>query len=56
VLADTYGAPGGERDLRARGAIGGGFVHPLKARVLLRVLVAAGAGRDAIAAAFAALG
>ena len=56
VLADTYGAPGSERDLRARGVIGGGFVHPYKARVLLRLLVAAGADRAQIAAAFAALG
>jgi len=56
VLADTYGAPGGERDLLARGVIGGGFVHPYKARVLLRLLVAAGAGRPEIADAFAALG
>jgi len=56
VLADTYGAPGGERDLRARGAISGGFVHPYKARVLLRMLVAAGAGRADIEKAFAALG
>jgi L-asparaginase len=36
--------------------IGGGFVHPYKARVLLRLLVAAGASRDEIADAFAALG
>ena len=56
VLADTYGAPGSERDLRSRGLIGGGFVHPYKARVLLRLLVAAGATHDEITAAFAALG
>jgi L-asparaginase len=56
VLAYTYGAPGAERDLRARGVIGGGFIHPYKARVLLRLLVAAGADRDRIAAAFSALG
>ena len=37
VLADTYGAPGGERDLLARGVIGGGFVHPYKARGPLRL-------------------
>lgn len=56
VLADTYGAAGAERDLRARGVIGGGFVHPFKARVLLRLLVAAGAGHEEIAAAFASFG
>jgi L-asparaginase len=56
VLADTYAAPGGERDLLARGVINGGMVHPFKARVLLRLLVASGAGRDEIAEAFAALG
>ncbi|MBN9620866.1 MAG: asparaginase, partial [Actinobacteria bacterium] len=38
VLADTYGAPGAERDLLGRGVIGGGFVHPFQARVLLRLL------------------
>jgi L-asparaginase/Glu-tRNA(Gln) amidotransferase subunit D len=56
VLVDTYGAPGSERDLLARGIIGGGYVHPYKARVLLRLLVAAGADPDTIAAAFADLG
>lgn len=56
VLRDTYGGPGSERDLLSRGLISGGFVHPYKARVLLRLLVAAGATRAEIAAAFAALG
>jgi L-asparaginase len=56
VLADTYAAPGAERDLLARGVISGGYAHPYQARVLLRLLVAAGAGRDEIAAAFDALG
>lgn len=56
ILADTYAAPGGERDLLSRGLISGGFVHPYKARVLLRLLVAADASRDEIADAFAALG
>jgi L-asparaginase len=53
VLANTYGAPGSERDLLARGVIGGGFLHPFKARVLLRLLVAAGASRAEIDNAFA---
>jgi L-asparaginase len=56
VLASTYGAPGSERDLRARGLIGAGLLHPVKARVLLRLLVAAGAGHDQVAAAFAEFG
>jgi L-asparaginase len=56
VHADTYGASGSERDLLARGVINGGFVHPYKARVLLRLLVAADASRAGIADAFASLG
>jgi L-asparaginase/Glu-tRNA(Gln) amidotransferase subunit D len=56
VLANTYGAPGGERDLLSRGLVRGGFLHPFKARVLLRLLVAAGASRADIADAFAAFG
>jgi L-asparaginase len=56
VLANTYGAVGSERDLRERGLINAGFLHPYKARVLLRLLVAAGAARDEIAASFADLG
>ncbi len=56
VLAATYGAIGSERDLGERGLINGGFVHPYKARVLLRLLVAQGASTDAIAAAFAEIG
>ena len=56
VLAATYGAVGSERDLLERGLISGGFVHPYKARVLLRLLVAQGATADAVATTFAELG
>ena len=53
VLRHTYGAVGGEIDLQRRGLINGGLLHPYKARVLLRLLLAAGAGAEQVAAAFA---
>lgn len=56
VLTRTYAAIGSERDLRARGLVNGGFLHPYKARVLLRLLVAAGTTREGIAARFAEFG
>ena len=53
VLRHTYGAAGSEIDLQARGLINGGLLHPYKARVLLRLLLADGADRERVAAAFA---
>ncbi|WP_260867615.1 hypothetical protein [Streptomyces sp. SAJ15] len=53
VLRHTYGAIGSETDLQRRGLLNGGLLEPYKARVLLRLLLAAGADREAVTAAFA---
>lgn len=54
VLRQTYGFPGSETDLQERGLISAGFLDPLKARLLLLLLLTAGAGRLEIEAAFRA--
>ena len=54
VLREMYGFPGSEQDLQARGLIGAGFLDSLKARLLLHLLLARGAGRAEIAEAFRA--
>jgi L-asparaginase len=56
VLRRTYGAVGSETDLMRRGLINAGLLDPYKARVLLRLLLASGAGGDVITAAFAMYG
>ena len=52
VLKETYGFPGSERDLLARGLVWAGFLDGPKARVLLSLLLAEGADARAVRARF----
>ncbi|MDP9397539.1 MAG: asparaginase [Actinomycetota bacterium] len=52
VLRDTYGFPGSERDLIGRGLVPSGSLDGRKARVLLSLLLAGGAGRAEVETAF----
>lgn len=56
VLTATYGFPGSESDLLARGLIGAGALDCYKSRVLLHLLLAAGTDRGGIAKAFETIG
>jgi L-asparaginase len=52
VLRQTYGFPGSESDLLARGLISGSTMDPVKARILLQLLLMDGADKDHIAQVF----
>jgi L-asparaginase len=52
LLRHTYDSPGDEIALRAAGLIFAGRLPPLKARLLLDVLLRAGTARDTIVAVF----
>lgn len=56
VLSGTYGYPGSESDLRRRGVLPAGFLHPYKARLLLQFALAAGADTAQSGAALAIAG
>jgi L-asparaginase len=49
ILRSTYGFPGSERDLLARGALSAGWLNARKARVLLALLLGAGPRADVAA-------
>ncbi|MGV9883311.1 asparaginase [Streptomyces sp. NPDC003006] len=55
VLRQTYGFPGSESDLLARGLISSNTLDPVKARILLQLLLMTGADRGQIIQDFSTL-
>jgi L-asparaginase len=55
VLRHTYGFPGSESDLLARQLISASTLDPVKARILLQLLLMTAADKDQIAKAFSAI-
>lgn len=56
VHRHSYGGPGSEEDLLARGLVHGGYLGPLRARLLLTLVLAGGADRDEVVATAACHG
>lgn len=56
IYQETYGFPGSERELLARGLISAGYLPPLKARLLLYLLISAATDRAQIIDAFSSAG
>jgi L-asparaginase len=54
ILRRTYGFPGSETDLLARGLVSAGSLSGLKARLLLQLLIRSGRQLQSIAEAFRA--
>jgi L-asparaginase len=55
VLRQTYGFPGSESDLLARGLISASTLDPIKARILLQLLLMFASDKDQITEFFSVI-